>query len=324
LQNKRELRPSNVLLVTETSDLSADLLVRCCHKRRVPFVRFNQDRYPQGSSISWDVERQTSEITVGQQRVVAGDIRSAWFRRAPLPSPAGSGREAFVAREALGFLTSFWEASSWFWVNRPSEVSMAARKPLQLLAAQRSGLKVPKTRITNDPVCARDFVRRQRSVVKAVVGGSVREDRRQFAVFTSVVGEVDLRDDDSVRASPTIFQERVDNLFDLRVTIVGSRIFSAKIQIRDKGDDEVDWRSLEVERIYYERYTLPKAVSAACHRLVKGLSLHFAAIDFIVTPEGDHVFLELNPSGQWGWIEGATELPITDAIVDLLCEGGRG
>ena len=128
----------------------------------------------------------------------------------------------------------------------------------------------------------------------------------------------------SVRASPTIFQERVDNLFDLRVTIVGSRIFSAKIQIRDKGDDEVDWRSLEVERIYYERYTLPKAVSAACHRLVKGLSLHFAAIDFIVTPEGDHVFLELNPSGQWGWIEGATELPITDAIVDLLCEGGRG
>ena len=82
-----------------------------------------------------DVERQTSEITVGQQRVVAGDIRSAWFRRAPLPSPAGSGREAFVAREALGFLTSFWEASSWFWVNRPSEVSMAARKPLQLLAA---------------------------------------------------------------------------------------------------------------------------------------------------------------------------------------------
>ena len=57
---------------------------------------------------------------------------------------------------------------------------------------------------------------------------------------------------------------------------------------------------------------------------MRGLSLTYGALDFIVTPDGEHVFLEINPSGQWGWIEEATGLAITNTIVDLLVEGKDG
>jgi len=48
--------------------------------------------------------------------------------------------------------------------------------------------------------------------------------------------------------------------------------------------------------------------------------LIFAAIDMILTPDGHYVFLELNPNGQWEWIENATHLPICSTLVDVLTE----
>jgi lipocalin len=41
----------------------------------------------------------------------------------------------------------------------------------------------------------------------------------------------------------------------------------------------------------------------------------------VVTPEGDYVFLEVNPSGQYGWIESRTGQPITEELVRMFMRG---
>jgi hypothetical protein len=38
----------------------------------------------------------------------------------------------------------------------------------------------------------------------------------------------------------------------------------------------------------------------------------------VLTPDGRYVVLEINPNGQYLWIEKATGLPISDAICDFL------
>ena len=52
--------------------------------------------------------------------------------------------------------------------------------------------------------------------------------------------------------------------------------------------------------------------------LVRRLGLHYGTIDMVLTPDGRYVFLEINPNGQYLWIEKQSGLPITEAVCDLL------
>ena len=55
--------------------------------------------------------------------------------------------------------------------------------------------------------------------------------------------------------------------------------------------------------------------------LVERLGLCYGALDLVLTPDGRYVFLEINPSGQYLWIEVATGLPITAALCEMLIQG---
>lgn len=308
-----------ILLVTETGDLSADLVVLRLRERGIPFARFNQDRFPEHVEIAWRVGCGVGEICWPGRRIEFADIAAAWFRRPAGPAAAtATPAGGFVERETGGFLASLWEATPWRWVNRPSAVRHAAHKPLQLIAAQQAGLAVPPTLITNSPRRAREFVGCGPAIAKAVVGGRIAEDGADYAVVTAAVTLDDLEPASAVKSSPTTYQLRIAGGCDLRVTIVGSRIFAVRIVIAERQPRDVDWRTVEPWRLAYRRCALPEAVAAGCLKLMRQLSLGFGAIDFIVGPDGQYVFLEINPSGQWGWIERQAEVPITDAIVDLL------
>lgn len=308
-----------ILLVTETGDLSADLLVLRLRERGIPFARFNQDRFPGDIEITWHVGCSAGEICWPGRQIAFADIAAAWFRRPAGPAGAAATPAGpFVERESAGFLASLWEAAPWRWVNRPGAACRASHKPLQLIAAQQAGLAVPPTLITNSPRHARNFVGSGPAIAKAVVGGRVTEGGADYAVVTAAVSLDDLEPASVVRSSPTTYQRRIGGGCDVRATIVGSRIFAVRIAIADRQSREVDWRTIEPRRLRYRRCELPDAVAAGCLRLMRQLSLGFGAIDFIAAPDGRHVFLEINPSGQWGWIERQADVPITDAIVDLL------
>ncbi len=312
-----------VLLVTTARDLAADLVILHLARRNIPFERFNQENFPERTIVAWPGDGSLGALTIRGNVMSCAEIGSAWFRHASEPAlPAAEDRRTadFIIRECAGFLDGFWETMPWFWMNRPSAVAASANKLRQLARAKAFKFRIPDTLVTNCPKAARDFVGQRASIAKPVVSGGLTDDGRRDAVYTTPVTRDDFSDDDSVRAAPMILQERIANAFDLRVTVVGSRVFATRILARDR-DDETDWRAVDPSRIAYEPYVLPAPLEANCIALVKAFSLSFGALDFVVTPDGDHVFLELNPSGQWGWLEGATGDRITDAIVDQLAEG---
>src|SRR5581483_5197347 len=116
-------------------------------------------------------------------------------------------------------------------------------------------------------------------------------------------------------AAPTIFQPYIEKAFELRCVIIGERILAAKIDSQATEATRTDWRAGEAE---HEIFALPEKVKASIRRLMASFGLNFASLDMIVTPEGEFVFLELNPNGQWLWLELELGLPLVPSTADLL------
>lgn len=292
----------------------------------MPFVRFNQDDFPRTDRVAWRTDG-AIEFRCGHGAFRADEISGAWFRKRPRPVAAGTDEAGFAQREAAALLDGIWETAPWFWVNRPAAIGRAEQKLLQLREARRLGFAVPATLVTNCPQAARAFARERPCVAKPLAGAGLSVGGIEHAIFTTAISPDDLGPDEdcasdgAVQACPAIFQQLVVKQFDLRVTVVGEQVFCARIVVRDRTAADVDWRGVNPARIRYAHHQLPTGLRARCVRLVASLGLAYGAFDFAVTAQDEHVFLELNPSGQWGWLERALELPIAAAIIDHLHEG---
>ncbi len=118
--------------------------------------------------------------------------------------------------------------------------------------------------------------------------------------------------------APVIYQREIRKAFDVRVTVIGDKVFAAAIHSQDHNETEVDWRSGTRDDLRHEAIELPPDVAAQCLALTAALGLRYGAIDLVADLDGRHWFLEINPNGQWAWIERRTGLPLAEAIVDTL------
>jgi len=261
-------------------------------------------------------------VQVDGQRVHAQDLAGLWCRMKPVAldaPPDGAGATgAFVRREwrsVLASLEHFTPVERW--LNPRASDLRARNKPSQLAVAQQVGLRVPRTLISNDPDAVAEFL-------GAGGGEHIYKPLSWYArppdtfVFTSVVTAADVASDpDAVTVAPGIFQERIPKAFELRVTIVADRVFAAKVDSQRHQEAQLDWRRWQTE-IAYSPCQLPPDVTARLMALHHTFGLVYGAYDLIVTPDGEHVFLEVNPVGQWLWIEEATGMPIAEEVARVL------
>jgi glutathione synthase/RimK-type ligase-like ATP-grasp enzyme len=205
------------------------------------------------------------------------------------------------------------------WVNHPSKVADAEYKPFQLAIAAACGLAVPRTVVTNVPGDAdehRTFLGAE-TVYKTLASASVSDGQRPSIIYTTDVTRADMADS-RVALTAHLFQQRIPKVRDVRATVVGSRVFAANILTdSDTASGRLDWRS-DYASLRYEPTSLPPEVETSLLAVTSRLGLSFAAADFVVTADDQHYFVDLNPGGQWGWIQEATGLPIAAAIAAQL------
>ncbi|MEJ7810620.1 MAG: hypothetical protein WKG32_09460, partial [Gemmatimonadaceae bacterium] len=282
---------------------------------------FDLADFPRGARLSLaygagGAARFTLRYTDGRE-VDLTACRAAWWRR-PLPFEMGDditgpGEHAFAYTECHEAITGLWHALDARWVNDPAWNDVAAKKTHQLRAAAEVGLRVPETLVTNDPGDARAFAERVgagRTIYKSFLA------TEEYWRETRLLRPEELALLDHLAVAPVIFQEFVPAAVDLRITIVGDRIFPAAIHSQETGYP-VDFR-MELETVRIEPATLPASVEEALHRLMARLGISYGAVDMRRTPAGEHVFLEVNPAGEWLFVERRTEQPITRALAELL------
>ena len=121
-----------------------------------------------------------------------------------------------------------------------------------------------------------------------------------------------------IGAAPLYVQPYIEKAFELRVTVVEDDVFACKIDSQASPASRIDWRHYDLKNVAHEKHLLPDYVTRSILALRGKCGLVYAAMDFIVEPGGTYRFVEINPSGQYGWIEALCGLPISDAIAERL------
>lgn len=311
---------STVLVLTEPDDTTADLVVKELDSRGTPVLRVDTADFP----LSLQVSARFDGVWKGEIRSLNGsvdlcDIRSVYVRRPTVfafPESMTDAERRFAAREARRGIGGLLLSLPCSWVNHPSRTADAEHKPYQLATAAACGLSVPRTVITNAPDDAPDHSAHlgPSIVYKALASATVADGERVSFIPTTEVPASDLADP-RVALTAHQFQQRVPKIHDVRATVIGKQVFAANILA--PGEGLLDWRA-DYSALRYEPVSLPRHVEASLLALLDRLGLSFAAADFVVTADGQHYFVDLNPSGQWGWIQEATGLPIAAAIAAHL------
>ena len=314
-----------VLIITQELDPHADVLVMHLEKRGLRPIRFHPRNLGTGAGLSCriDGEGYGWELETESRRFGKADIASVWYRRpmfAADPSLEPEEQE-FARQEIQAALMGILRLTDALWVNHPDAIRIAETKLVQLRLARRLGFAIPPTLITNRPDEVLEFHRNHGGdvVCKVMTQGLLGQTEAK-GVYTNRINEGHLSHVGAVRAAPVMLQGRIEKLFDVRVTVIGRKLFATAIDSQVQAESRTDWRRGKVETIKHRPLRLPSEVAARCRKLVRELGLVYGAIDLIATPDGGWTFLEINPSGQFAWIESMTGQPLMAALVDVLLD----
>jgi glutathione synthase/RimK-type ligase-like ATP-grasp enzyme len=282
-----------------TDDLHALAVQHELEARGVACHVVETDNVLHAGGLTWTIEHTSREGTslVRSRDGRMLDVRrldAIWWRRAgypqrPHPAIPDEADQALVENEwkcALhGMLAN---AFSGTWINDPALGRRAENKLLQLQAAVTCGWRVPRTLVGQDPAAVRAFCAAcsgNGAIVKTVRGA-----RRRF--LRAVIVDPSRLDDRSIALSPAIYQEFVPGTRHLRICCFGDAVHGFSI-----SSSEVDWRADAKSRM--EPYALDVVTAGMVKALLRRLGLRMAVMDAKLTPEGDVVWLEANPQGQF-------------------------
>lgn len=310
-----------ILLVSNKRDLTTDFIVVELRNRGRAFHRLNTEDLPQ-FSVTFDPRSKRGwEIIATGLNLSLDDVGAAYYRRPGAPEPIEATDDAtakYLADEWSAVTKALWNALDGRWLSSPFAILRAEDKPRQLALATALGFNVPETLITNEFKAASAFVEAGCVIGKPLRHALVERGDAGEVLFTARLDPLKPMDRRAVSLAPVIYQREVRKAFDVRVTVIGDRVFGAAIHSQDHDETEVDWRSGTRLDLHHEAIELPADIVDKCKALTQSLDLRYGAIDLIVDREGHYWFLEINPNGQWAWIERRTGMPLASAIVDEL------
>jgi glutathione synthase/RimK-type ligase-like ATP-grasp enzyme len=337
IMNKKQ-----IVIVTEETDAHTDDMIRKLQEMKHDPIRLNTNDIPINITMSFSLNlldwNGTMKIQTNGRVINIADIRSVWWRRPgsfPLPTSLSEQEIKFAEQELEQVLDGLWSSRTCYWISFPAHIRQAGLKMDQLKRATQLGFEVPRTLITTDPDEVNSFHESCKGKViykvmtdpflamGKVAANSNSTDFVPRSTFATLITDTELAMADSVRLTPCMFQEYIPKQLELRITVIGDEIFAAEIHSQENEKTRDDWRHYEVD-IPYRKANLPTEIAERCLSLVRSYNLNFSAIDMILTPDGQYVFLENNPNGQFMFIEQKVpELRMTEALASCLIRGAN-
>jgi len=317
-----------ILILTEFGDIHAYAVSQALDRRGADVTLWHTTDFPSCNGETIHFERGERNIRVRGPALDLEDFRfdTVWHRRTSYALPEDKLHPAdrrFADAECRLFRCSVFDllAPDSFWVNPPQAAARAERKPFQHQIAHEVGFATPATPYTNAPEEIRSFLNKQggQIVYKPLRGVSWSDGECHFTPYTSVITESTLVDDDLLRAVPGIYQEVVPKDYELRITVLGEQVFGAKIHSQETREGRMDWRR-SYNELRIEACRVPAEIGRQCRLMLRRLGLVFGCFDLIVTPLGEHVFLEVNQMGQFLFVERYAGIPLLDAFVEFLMQ----
>jgi glutathione synthase/RimK-type ligase-like ATP-grasp enzyme len=306
---------SKIAIVTQAKDFHAYLTCLILSSRRINCSIIEADRLIGVGGITWSpaTEHHVGSIKdVDGRKIIIQDLELIWWRRLvgvpQFPDNVSQDAHEFIANNCrstlVGLLTTEFSGK---WVSHPEATRLAENKIVQLRAARRVGLKVPMTLVSQDPLVVREFCAAldYRVVVKVVSGDP------STPVLAGQISPEMLASDEAISLCPAIYQELIPGASHLRICCFGTDIHTALIL-----SDRLDWRyPLDAEA---QPFTLDNETANKLLTLLDELGLRMGIFDMKLDCEGQPIWLEVNPQGQFLFLEEMCKIPLAEAFADFI------
>jgi hypothetical protein len=316
-----------ILILTQSKDAHARLVTEAVKMKGAYPIKWFTNEYiiDQKSNLYFHSNGYTSSsICTSHSNINLSDIDVVWFRRPEYPrvlKDLHQEDKQFVNTENRMNLNTLWQliSESATWVNPFHSYEKSNCKGYQLRIASKLGMLIPETLISNDKDSIVDFININNDkgiIYKTFSPPYWQEDDDVYCFHTSVLSENCLPEQNILRTTPGIYQTRIAKKFEVRVTFFGDYYLAVKIH----NSTELDWRPHSIlKNIPLSITTIPIEIEQQCLAMMKQIDIVFGCFDFIVTPSGDYIFLEVNEMGQFLWLEERLpELKFLDTFSEFL------
>lgn len=313
-----------VLVLTYEDDPHANSVCDYFEKTDINYFRVDTDKIIRDYKITFDSKSGSFIISNELRKAVIDESWNIWNRRIIKPDvPTGIPRD--IEKIILNETKSTWDSLLFTHkgkiVNDPRAQYTANNKIDQILFAKSNNrqINIPLTILSNDPDKFLSFCGDNDRVCHKLQNMScVVKDEEPLTIYTNIVKKEDLEHIHLIRNHPSLFQCYIDKEYELRITSLEEKVIGIAIHSQNSEKSKIDFRKYDFEKVKYEKVDLPNNVTSFCLELLKHYNLSFGEIDMIYTKEGEYYFLELNPNGQWLWLELLSRYNLTKDVAENL------
>ena len=305
------------LILSTTIDYSTDLICAELEKRGLKYLRMNRDHFSK-----YDI------LCHLQENVINVKLEDIWYELTPkalksiyfrAPVFLRSTGKAYTLEEQLkrsqwsSFIRNLIILDDSLWINHPVAVYRAENKLYQLKIASECGMNVPDTYVGNS--LPTNIVPEKAYIVKSLDTALFYDNGKEMFTYSTTISGQELMNSE-IKSAPIILQEYLADKVDFRVTFINGHIYP--VAIKKRGEPIYgDWRMNKKEDLEYKLVELPLTLKSKIINLMDALKLTFGGLDFALVDD-TYYFIEVNPTGEWGWLASSVGLPIDKAIVDCM------
>jgi hypothetical protein len=313
-----------ILIFGSPNDTHVQAVCQCIGELGERFVVVNHWE-PDSRGFCVDINTKF-RLILGNNLISLDEVRAVWWRVKPNHFDSEpNGNNQFDDNFTIEEWRTVWQYISFClgnvpWVNDRNASRRASNKLLQLQMAAEVGLEIPDTLVTNNPTYTDRFV-------SAAVPFAVFKTLTPYmapsghVTYTTKIESGNIGQYSSnIQRCPSIYQKFIEKEFELRVNIVGDSVFAVRIDTNSGDESGIDWRRRIDDEGMYSTVLLDKQTLEKLTRLHSKLGLIFGCYDLVKATSGETVFLEVNPSGQWLWLEQLLDIPISSRLAATLCD----
>lgn len=290
-----------ILVVTCSYDRTVDYIL-AKYKSDFEFFRFNVDRFAEYKIV---ISESYWEISQGSYTINQEEVLSIYYRKPAFPDTHDFDMEfrRLIHSDILSVVEGIVNSFNGIVLTKPCILRKTENKIFQLLYAQNNKILMSNSFIGNN--IGFNQIDNPRIIMPISIG-KILKDGEVSIIQTNIMHENDQYDD--LGLTPIYVQKYVKKKYEVRLTVAGDDFYAVKIV----SDNSVDWR--DGDKNTYELIETPPEIKKTIRKLLFDFNLQFGAIDYIVDPDDNWFFLEINPNGQWQWLESALNLTISESI----------
>lgn len=310
-----------ILIVTNSEDKTVDYLLKEIQR---PVFRLDTDLIIEKYNFKYTNEDFYFSYLESKDYISSKEIKGIIYRRPVNPiinlENENNDLKNELSLEARTMYESIINSINTKWMSNPFSIRKAENKLLQLKIAKEIGFKIPDSIITNNYEDLLKFINRKQCeyCIKPLFMGVFEMENNKYIPYNNLIN----KDDDLslIKNFPALIQEYIEKKYEIRVIIVSNKIFAIKINSQIKQETKIDWRINNCMSVDYNLIVLPESIQNLCLTILNRFNLNFSSMDLIVDINDNYYFLDLNPNGQWAWIDQILKLNISKTIGDYFYE----